>query len=229
MTERRRCSLLKERRRVDRLHEIEEDARREGFTTVAGVDEVGRGCLAGPVYAGAVVLDPATRVLGIDDSKALLSEVRERLAPAIRARALGVGIGAATPAEIDAIGIVEATLLAMRRALLALVAGGVRPDLVLFDAVHLPGLPMPQRAYIKGDARVAAISAASIVAKTERDRLMAGLHQHYPHYGFAAHRGYATAEHLAALHRHGPCPLHRLTFEGVLGGASASSLSATIS
>jgi ribonuclease HII len=212
------CDLSAERERVRRLFEIEEAARSDGFRTVAGVDEVGRGCLAGPVYAAAVALPGLVELSGLDDSKALGPETREDLAARIRRRALGAGVGAATAAEIDALGIVPATLLAMRRALENLAEGGVTPDLVLFDAVTLPGLPVPQRAYIRGDARVACIAAASIVAKTERDSRMDHLHRDWPVYGFDEHRGYGTPGHLGALRRHGPSPHHRLTFERVLPG-----------
>jgi ribonuclease HII len=210
------CDLGSERKRVSGLFRIEEEARAEGYRIVAGVDEVGRGCLAGPVYAGAVAFHGPELLLGLDDSKALLPEVREDLDVRIRAAAVGVAIGAATAAEIDALGIVDATLLAMRRALENLMRAGAVPTLVLFDAVRLPGLGVPQRAYIRGDARVGAIAAASIVAKTARDARMGELDFTFPYYGFASHRGYATPEHLAALKRHGPSPEHRLTFDRVL-------------
>jgi len=210
------CDLGSERERVSALFRIEEDARVEGYGVIAGVDEVGRGCLAGPVYAGAVAFERPEPLLGLDDSKALLPEVREDLAARIRASAAGAAVGAATAAEIDALGIVDATLLAMRRALENLAREGAAPDLVLFDAVALPGLDVPQRAYIRGDARVGAIAAASIVAKTARDARMDELGAIFPVYGFSSHRGYGTPEHLAALRRHGPSPEHRLTFDRVL-------------
>lgn len=212
------CDLSAERERVGRLFAAETAACGEGFRFVAGVDEVGRGCLAGPVYAGAVVLAGLAEIPGLDDSKALPAEVRSDLAARIRRRALGVGVGAASAAEIDALGIAPATLLAMRRALENLRDAGVAPDLVLFDAVTLPGLPVPQRAFVRGDARVACIAAASIVAKVDRDRKMEVLDREWPFYGLASHRGYGTAAHLDALRRHGPSPQHRLTFEGVLSG-----------
>ncbi len=216
----RACDLSVERERVRRLFEIEETARSEGFRVVAGVDEVGRGCLAGPVYAAAVALPHGSLLPGLDDSKALPPEVREPLAARIRCCALGAGVGAASAAEIDAIGILPATLLAMRRALEGLLAAGVSPDLVLFDAVSLPGLGVAQRAFVRGDARVACIAAASVVAKTARDLRMDEFHRDWPVYGFHRHRGYGTPEHLAALRRHGPSPHHRLTFERVLPGGS---------
>ena len=210
------CDLGSERMRVSALFGIEAASRAEARGPVAGVDEVGRGCLAGPVYAGAVVFEREEPILGLDDSKALLPEVRADLAPRIRRAAAGVAIGAATAAEIDALGIVDATFLAMRRALENLVRAGVAPALVLFDAVRLPGFGTPQRAFIRGDARVAAIAAASIVAKTARDARMDELDAVFPCYGFGSHRGYATPEHLSALRRHGPSPEHRLTFDRVL-------------
>jgi ribonuclease HII len=209
------CDLGSERTRVSALFAIEEGDRSHGHL-VAGVDEVGRGCLAGPVYAGAVVFARSASLCGLDDSKVLLPEVREDLDVRIRRAAVGVSVGAATASEIDAIGIVDATLLAMRRALENLVRGGVIPSLVLFDAVRLPGLGIPQRAYIRGDARVASIAAASIVAKAARDARMVALDVLYPCFGFASHHGYATPEHIAALRRHGPSPEHRLTFDRVL-------------
>ncbi|MFI5180266.1 MAG: ribonuclease HII [Thermoanaerobaculia bacterium] len=212
----RACDLPAERERLKRLFAIEEASRLEGRKCVAGVDEVGRGCLAGPVYAAAAVFAGFEPLSGLDDSKALVPEVREDLAVRIRARALGVGLGEASAAEIDAIGIAPATLLAMRRALEMLEKGGLFPDLVLFDAVTLPGLDAAQQAFIRGDARVACIAAASVVAKTERDRRMEALDAEWPFYGFSSHRGYGTAAHLAALRRHGPSPEHRLTFDGVL-------------
>ena len=198
------------------LFAIEAGSRAEGHALVAGVDEVGRGCLAGPVYAGAVVFRGDVPLMGLDDSKALLPEVRADLAPRIRRAAAGVAVGAATASEIDALGIVDATLLAMRRALENLARAGVVPTLVLFDAVRLPGLGISQRSFIRGDARVASIAAASIVAKTARDGRMGELDAVFPCYGFASHRGYATPEHIAALRRHGPSPEHRLTFDRVL-------------
>ncbi len=210
------CELRGERERVRRLLAEEAGARSDGFRVVAGVDEVGRGCLAGPVYAGAVVLGDLRDLPGLDDSKALLPDVRVDLAGRIRRRSAAVAVGAASAAEIDALGIVPATHLAMRRALENLGEAGAAPDLVLTDAVTLPGLVVTQRAFVRGDARVACIAAASIVAKVERDRWMDELDRSWPVYGFASHRGYGTPEHLCALRRHGPSPQHRLTFDGVL-------------
>jgi ribonuclease HII len=198
------------------LFAIEDEARAGGHLLIAGVDEVGRGCLAGPVYAGAVVFDRRVALPGLDDSKALLPEVRESLASRIREVARGAKVGAATAAEVDAIGIVAATLLAMRRALDLLRGAGLLPSLVLVDAVRVPGLEIAQRAYVRGDGRVAVIAAASIVAKVARDARMDELERRFPVYGFGSHRGYGTPEHLSALRRHGPCPEHRLTFDRVV-------------
>ena len=183
--------------------------RRWGFVHVAGVDEVGRGCLAGPVVAGAVILDPARHVAGLADSKLLPPARREELAAAIRRRCVAWAVAAVGPDEIDRINIRQASFEAMRRAVLSLVP---LPGAVLVDAFHVPGLPLAQRGIIRGDRSCAAIAAASIVAKVHRDRLMDDLHRQDPRYGFDRHKGYGTAEHLAALARHGCSAAHRRTF-----------------
>ena len=180
-------------------------------TMTAGVDEVGRGCLAGPVLAAAVILDPSRRIPGLADSKVLTAAQREALFPLIQQRALAWALGRAEVEEIDALNIFQASLLAMRRAVLAL-QGPV--EHILVDGMHCPTeLPCSADAVIDGDAKIAAISAASILAKVTRDREMAELDQQYPDYGFAAHKGYATRQHRAAIQRHGRCPLHRLSFQ----------------
>ena len=179
---------------------------------VAGVDEAGRGPLAGPVVAAAVILDELQPIAGLADSKALTASRRERLFDEIRARALCCSIAEASVEEIDRLNILQATLLAMRRAVQGL---RLKPRLTLVDGNRLPQLDMPAEAIVKGDARVAAISAASILAKVTRDRWCAELHAQYPQYGFAGHKGYGTAEHLAALQAHGACPQHRRTFAPV--------------
>lgn len=212
----RASSLSEERGRSEALRAIERAFLAEGFRTIAGVDEAGRGCLAGPVFAGAVVLPDDVLILGLDDSKLLDPGVRRDLAVRIRRVALASGVGAATSSEIDILGIVGATELAMLRALESLSGSGVVPELVLVDAVKIPGLRVEQRAYIRGDSRVSAIAAASILAKTERDLFMERLDREYPYYGFASHRGYGTPFHQEALRRIGPSPVHRLTFDGVL-------------
>ncbi len=219
----RSSSLDAERLRVSALLATEEAARAGGARVVAGVDEAGRGALAGPVFAAAVALPPGAILPGIDDSKALPAEVREALAPRVRDAAEGWGVGSATAAEIDALGIAPATFLAMRRALDALAASGAAPDLVLVDGFPIPALPLPQAAVVRGDATVACIAAASILAKTARDAVLRELDRARPWYGFAAHKGYGSAAHLAALRLHGPSPDHRLTFAGVLSPVRTAS------
>ena len=188
---------------------LENLARRLGFVHVAGSDEVGRGCLAGPVLAGAVILDPARPVRGLRDSKVLTAAERDRLHLEIVATARAWAVGIVDVADIDRLNIHQASLRAMRQAVLALVP---LPDLVLVDAFRIPDLPMAQQQVIHGDRRSAAIAAASIVAKVTRDRLMMALHASDPRYGFDRHKGYATADHLAAVARHGYSPAHRRTF-----------------
>ena len=179
---------------------------------VAGVDEAGRGPLAGPVVAAAVILDERAPIKGLGDSKALGERTRERLFDEIRAKALCCAIAEASVAEIDEINILQATMLAMRRAVDGL---RLKPALVLVDGNRLPPLRVPAEAIVKGDAKVAAISAASILAKVHRDRLLVQLHQAHPHYGFDEHKGYPTPTHLAALRAHGPCEQHRRSFAPV--------------
>jgi ribonuclease HII len=176
---------------------------------MAGVDEAGRGPLAGPVVAAAVILDPRAPIRGLADSKALSPGRRERLFDEIRAKALALAIAEASVEEIDRLNILQATLLAMRRAV-----DGLRlvPRLVLVDGNRLPPLAMPARAIVKGDATVPSISAASILAKVHRDRLCVALHASWPQYGFDGHKGYPTAAHLRALREHGACPAHRRSF-----------------
>lgn len=185
---------------------------------LAGVDEAGRGPLAGPVVAAAVILDERRRILGLRDSKALSPRRRELLHDEIMAHALCVAIGEASAAEIDAHNILQATLLAMRRAVEKL---RLTPALVLVDGNRLPVLPMPAQAIVKGDAKVAAIAAASIVAKVHRDRACQTLHTQWPAYGFDEHKGYPTPQHLQALRAHGPCPQHRQSFAPVRAAGTA--------
>ncbi len=179
---------------------------------IAGVDEAGRGPLAGPVYAAAVILDPSRPIAGLRDSKLLSAARREYLAVEIRASAVAWAVAAADVDEIDTLNILQATLVAMQRAVEALAPA---PTRALIDGNQVPLLSCPARAIVKGDRDVAAISAASILAKTARDALLVQLHALYPCYGFAQNKGYGTKEHMAALHRHGPCPEHRRSFSPV--------------
>jgi ribonuclease HII len=179
---------------------------------LAGVDEAGRGPLAGPVVAAAVVLDDTKPIQGLADSKALTARARQRLHDEICAKALCVEVAWAEPSEIDEINILQATLRAMSRAVHSL---RLTPALVLVDGNRLPVLSVPAQAVVKGDALVPAISAASIVAKVRRDAWCMQAHERFPQYGFAAHKGYPTAEHLEALRQHGPSPVHRRTFAPV--------------
>jgi ribonuclease HII len=196
--------------------EVEEALWASGSAIVAGVDEVGKGPLAGPVYAGAVVLDCHQRPawLGeLRDSKVLPASERERLAQAIQEEAPAWAIGWASVAEIDAWGISRANYTAMLRAIARL---GLNPAHVLIDGpLVIPGNPLPQRAIVDGDATCASIAAASIVAKVARDEVMCGLHRWYPEYGFASHKGYATASHLRQIEVHGLCPQHRRSWAAV--------------
>jgi ribonuclease HII len=183
-----------------------------GDGLMAGVDEVGRGPLAGPVVAAAVILDERRPIRGLNDSKMLTAAARERLNDEIRAKALCLSLGAASVEEIDTINILQAALLAMRRAVDGL---RLKPCVVFVDGNQLPRLPMACRAIVGGDAKVRAISAASIIAKVHRDRLCQDLHAEHPQYGFGDHKGYSTPEHLAALRLHGACVHHRRSFAPV--------------
>jgi ribonuclease HII len=188
---------------------LENAVRRLGFWRIAGVDEVGRGCLAGPVVAGAVVLDPRRHIPGLRDSKQTTPLERQRLYDQILARASAWAVSASEPADIDTLNIHRASLDAMRRAVLAL---DPLPDFVLVDAFRVPSLLMAQHGVRQGDRRCSAIAAASIVAKVIRDRWMAELHNRDPRYGFDRHKGYATADHLAAVARYGYSGVHRRSF-----------------
>jgi ribonuclease HII len=190
----------------------------QGYCFVAGLDEAGRGCLAGPVVAAAVILplplddEGLTRLRGVRDSKQLTAQARDTLYDVITQHALAVGVGLGSVELIDEQNILQATKHAMRFALTQL---SIHPQALLLDAVRLPTVPLPQRAIIKGDSRCLSIAAASIIAKVTRDRMMLTLHEQYPVYGFQQHKGYGTEAHLAALKRHGPCPIHRRSFSPV--------------
>jgi ribonuclease HII len=190
---------------------LERELRARGFHAVAGVDEVGRGSLFGPVMAAAVILSPDRPVRGLDDSKVLEPERREVLAARICERAVAWAVAAVDAATIDCVNIYQASCIAMRMAVSRLQPA---PDFLLVDAVSI-ALPLPQRALIKGDARCHAIAAASIIAKVQRDACMRVWDEIFPEYGLASHKGYSTPEHLRAIEKFGPTPLHRLSFEPV--------------
>lgn len=184
----------------------------QGFQRIAGLDEAGRGPLAGPVVAAAVILPKDLVLPGLRDSKKLTALQRERFFDEVNRRADAVGVGRVDPEVIDRINILKATHLAMTRALDQLT---VPPDYLLIDALTLPGLPIPQKALIRGDDLSQTIAAASVIAKVTRDRLMLEYDRLYPEYHFRSHKGYGTADHLEALERFGPCPIHRMTFRRV--------------
>ena len=195
--------------KVRAFRTLENSLRRMGFNHVAGVDEVGRGCLAGPVVAAAVVLDPDRYIPRICDSKTVTALEREKLYKAITQAAVAWGVAACDPVEIDTINIHQASLRAMNRAVMSLVP---LPDVVLVDAFKIPDLLMAQRSVVHGDARCTAIAAASIVAKVTRDRVMIELHAADPRYGYDRHKGYATRDHLDAVNRFGYSEAHRRSF-----------------
>lgn len=194
------------------LYRFERHARSGGYQLVAGVDEAGRGPLAGPVVAAAVILRSDHPITGVNDSKKLTERQRERLFEQIMAEALSVGIGSSPPAEIDRINILQATRQAMLQAVQHLSA---QPDILLIDGITTIDSPLHQHTIKQGDSRSASIAAASIIAKVTRDRLMLEYDHLYPQYGFGRHKGYGSAAHLTALRQHGPCPIHRLSFGGV--------------
>ena len=196
-----------------RLHERE--AYRRGFRFVCGVDEAGRGPLAGPVVAAAVVLPKSVRLPGINDSKQLTPGQRENFCTRIRSRAMAIGIGVIDNVEIDRINILQATFRAMSSAVGRL---EIEPDFLLIDGPYELPLQMKQKGIVQGDCLSISIAAASIIAKVHRDRLMCEYHELFPQYGFDSHKGYATARHCEAIRTHGPCSLHRLTFNGVMQG-----------
>ncbi len=195
--------------RVPATRTLENALRRAGFVHIAGVDEVGRGCLAGPVVAAAVVLHPDRHIPGVCDSKTVPAAERDELYDLIVRDAVAWAVGEADPSEIDLINIHQASLRAMQRAVLQLVP---LPDMVLVDAFHIPNLSAPQRGVVHGDRRCSAIAAASIIAKVTRDRQMVELHGRDPRYGFDRHKGYATADHRAAVAKFGYSDVHRRSF-----------------
>jgi ribonuclease HII len=191
---------------------FEKRAREAGFTCIAGLDEAGRGPLAGPVVAAAVVLPRGLLVPGLTDSKQVSEPERERLFEVIREKAICYGVGVASERTVDDVNILQATIVAMERALERLTP---RPDYLLLDALTLPRVPLPQKPLIKGDCRSHSIAAASILAKVTRDRMMLELHERFPQYNFKRHKGYGTREHIELIRKHGPCDAHRKTFNPV--------------
>ncbi len=200
------------RRRLFEMSSEERVLQRSGYQRVCGLDEAGRGPLAGPVVAGAVILPFPCSLVGVRDSKALSPCQRDNLFPQITREALAVGIGIVDADVIDRINILQATYVAMRMALAQL---HLSPDYLLIDALTLPLTPVPQRGIIRGDQRSVSIAAASIIAKVTRDRLMCDDHHRFPQYRFDIHKGYPTTAHLNSIKKYGPCPLHRKTFRGV--------------
>ena len=191
------------------MWEIENGCFAEGYNILCGVDEAGRGPLAGPVCAAAVILPPNTEIPGLNDSKKLTDKKRRELMPVIKEMAIGYGIAFADEKEIDEINILQATYLAMKRAIDML---PVKPDLALVDGNRAGDFGLPVKTVVKGDSLSASIAAASILAKVTRDDLMLSLAEKYPQYGFEIHKGYGTKAHYAALTEHGPCEIHRMTF-----------------
>jgi ribonuclease HII len=194
------------------LRHFEERAARLGYQHVAGIDEAGRGPLAGPVVAAAVILPQDFALPGLNDSKVVPAQERLRLFRLIRCQARAVGVGIVPALRIDEVNILQATLQAM---VLAVQRLRITPDFLLIDGITPVPMPLPQQTLKKGDARSCSIAAASIVAKVVRDRMMAGYDRHYPGYGFAGHKGYGSSHHQQAIARLGPCPLHRRSFSGV--------------
>jgi ribonuclease HII len=194
--------------------DFEDQARELGYAFIAGVDEVGRGCIAGPVVAAACILDASKPVPeGLNDSKKLTAKKRDEIGTELRETALAYAIGSVAADEIDTINILEATKVAMCKAIEGLKTAA---DYLLIDALTLKTVPLPQKALIKGDSISYSIAAASVLAKTYRDALMSDYEKKYPQYGFAGHKGYGCASHYAALREHGPSPIHRMTFRGVI-------------
>lgn len=191
------------------MWEIEDEQYAQGYTTICGVDEAGRGPLAGPVYAAAVILPPHANIPGLNDSKKLSDKRRRELFPVICQQALAYGIGFATEQEIDELNILQATFLAMERAVQQL---GLSADLLLIDGNRQKDFGIPAKTVVKGDSLSANIAAASVLAKVTRDDWMISMAEQYPVYGFEIHKGYGTRAHYAALEQYGPCPIHRMSF-----------------
>lgn len=207
-----RNAYERERRRLHRLHRFEYAARERGFFLIGGVDEVGRGPLAGPVVAACVVAAEPLLIKGLNDSKQVRAELRTEIAELVKTRAIAWAVGSACVGEIDRLNIYWASILAMERAIASLSRA---PDYLITDAVRIRSFSRPQEPLIRGDARCAVVAAASIVAKVYRDALMVDLDREDPRYGFALHKGYSTPYHLEALRMHGPCVHHRANWARV--------------
>lgn len=191
----------------------ESDAWRAGYSFIAGIDEAGRGPLAGPVIAAAVILPENVELEGVRDSKKMTPRAREKSFSLIEERAISIALAVVSPREIDQINILQATRKAMKQAVLHL---HTRPDFLLIDGTHPVDLPIQQRCIVRGDQQCLSISAASVLAKVYRDRMMRSYHELYPRYGFSSNKGYGTRGHLEAITRYGPCSIHRRTFRGVV-------------
>ncbi len=198
------------------LYEYDGSIRKNGFSIIAGIDEAGRGPVAGPVVAAAVILPDNIRIEGIRDSKKIPEKEREELFWAILLNALDIGIGIIASVEIDRINILRATRQAMHNAVMDLTNDSGKPDIILIDALTIPSIKIKQMPIIKGDAKSASIAAASIIAKVVRDGIMLKYHSIYPQYGFDKHKGYATKAHLDKIEKYGPCPIHRKSFQKVM-------------
>lgn len=201
-------ALLDELERLEKMHAFEDKYQTE-YTAICGIDEAGRGPLAGPVVAGACILPSDVQILYLNDSKKLSAKKRDLLYDEICEKALAWGVGIVSPQRIDEINILQATYEAMQQAIASL---KIEPDLLLVDAVTIPNVGQKQVGIVKGDAKSVSIAAASILAKVTRDRMMVEMDQVYPMYGFAQNKGYGSADHIAALQKYGPCPIHRETF-----------------
>lgn len=202
------AALAAEKCRLEEMRQYEKKYAGR-YTAICGIDEAGRGPLAGPVVAGACILPVDAEILYLNDSKKLSGKKRELLFDEIQQKAIACGVGIVSPERIDEINILQATYEAMRQAIQQM---GMTPDLLLVDAVTIPGVPMKQVGIIKGDGKSVSIAAASILAKVTRDRMMVQYEEVYPEYGFAGHKGYGSAGHIAALKKYGPCPIHRKSF-----------------
>ncbi len=207
--EKKYTKYVSELERLEQILSYEHEAYEKGYVYVGGIDEAGRGPLAGPVVAAAVILPPNKKIMYLNDSKQVSAKVREELYDTIMEEAIGVGVGIVSPARIDEINILQATYEAMRYAVAELAQ---EPQVLLVDAVKIPGLDIPQIPIIKGDAKSMSIAAASIIAKVTRDRMMVMYDELYPQYGFAEHKGYGSKKHYEALHEYGISPIHRKSF-----------------